>query len=287
MSIDLHIHSVYSDGSQTPAELVGLAVRRRLTAISLTDHDTMAGTLEAITAGEEMGVEIVPGLEISATHGETYLHILGYGMSVDDPGLLAGLTRLQQARDERNFRIVQKIVGLGFKITLEEVQKISRVGQTGRPHIAKVLMAHKVVKSIPAAFEKFLKKGAPAYVSRFVYQADEAIGMIKRAGGVAILAHPVQIDPTLERLPGLLAELAGLGLDGIELFYPTQSSRVRKKIRLAAERYHLLYTGGSDYHGDVRPGTNLAGGKNVQVPADVLTALRQRLLKNHSLEEEL
>jgi predicted metal-dependent phosphoesterase TrpH len=143
------------------------------------------------------------------------------------------------------------------------------------------------VKSIPAAFEQFLKKGAPAYVSRFVYQADEAIGMIKRAGGVAILAHPIQIDPTLERLPGLLAELAGFGLDGIELYYPTQSSRVRKKIRLAAERYQLLYTGGSDYHGDVRPGTNLAGGKNAQVPAEVLTALRQRLLKNHSLEEEL
>lgn len=287
MSIDLHIHSVYSDGSQTPAELVALAVRRWLTAISLTDHDTMAGTEEALQAGAEMGVEIVPGLEISGTHGETYLHILGYGMSMDDPRLLAGLARLQQARDERNVRIVQKIVDLGCAITLEEVQKISRVGQTGRPHIAKVLVAHKVVKSIPAAFEKFLKKGAPAYVPRFVYQADEAIDMIKRAGGVAILAHPVQIDPTLGRLPGLLADLAGCGLDGIEVYYPTQSSRDRKKIRLAAERYHLLYTGGSDYHGDVRPGTNLAGGKNVQVPPEVLTALRQRLLKNHSLEEEL
>ena len=165
MSIDLHIHSVYSDGSQTPTELVRLAVRKRLTAISLTDHDTMDGTPEALQAGVEVGLEVLPGLEISAVHGQTYLHILGYGMEMDDPGLVAGLARLQAARDERNAKIVQKIVELGFPITLEEVQTKSRIGQTGRPHIAKVLMAHGVVKNIPAAFERFLKKGAPAYVS--------------------------------------------------------------------------------------------------------------------------
>jgi predicted metal-dependent phosphoesterase TrpH len=286
MSIDLHIHSVYSDGSQTPAEIVALAVRRRLTAISLTDHDTMAGTPGALHAGVEQGIEVLPGLEISAVHGETYLHILGYGMERDDPGLVAGLSRLQQARDERNVKIVQKIVDLGFPITLEEVQAVSRIGQTGRPHIAKVLMAHGIVKNIPAAFERFLKKGAPAYVSRFVYNAEEAIGMIKRAGGVAVLAHPIQIDPTLERLPGLLAELAVFGLDGIELYYPTQSSRVRKKIKMLAERYHLLSTGGSDYHGDVRPGSHLAGGKNVHVPSDVLETIRQRLAKLKTTAEE-
>jgi len=286
MSIDLHIHSVYSDGSQTPTELVRLAVRKRLTAISLTDHDTMDGTPEALQAGVEVGLEVLPGLEISAVHGQTYLHILGYGMEMDDPGLVAGLARLQAARDERNAKIVQKIVELGFPITLEEVQTISRIGQTGRPHIAKVLMAHGVVKNIPAAFEKFLKKGASAYVSRFVYNAVEAIGMIKRAGGIAVLAHPIQIDPTLERLPGLLAELAVFGLDGIELYYPTQSSRVRKKIKMLTDKYQLLSTGGSDYHGDVRPGSNLAGGKNVHVPSHVFETIRQRLTKLKTTAKE-
>jgi 3',5'-nucleoside bisphosphate phosphatase len=284
MSIDLHIHSVYSDGSDTPAELVGLAVRKRLSAISITDHDTMAGTPEAIEAGNESGLEVIPGLEISGVHGQTYVHILGYGMEMDAPGLVTGLARLQMARDERNLKIVQKIVDLGFPISIEEVHKISRIGQTGRPHIAKVLLAHGVVKSIPEAFERFLKKGAPAYVSRFVYDSIEAIGMIKQAGGIAVLAHPYQIDPTLHHLPGLLAELAGIGLDGIELYYPTQSSGIRKKIKRIAERYQLLYTGGSDYHGDVRPGTNLAGGKNIFVPPIVLDALRQKLtdVKDHT-----
>jgi hypothetical protein len=281
MSIDLHIHSVYSDGSQTPTELVGLAARKRLTAISLTDHDTMAGTSEALKAGDVMGVEIVPGLEISGVHDQTYVHILGYGMKPDEPGLVAGLTRLQLARDERNLKIIQKIVDLGFPITIEEVQEISKMGQTGRPHIAKTLMAHGVVKNIPEAFEKFLKKGAPAYVSRFVYDSREAIAMIKQAGGIAVLAHPVQIDPTLQCLPGLLSELAGFGLDGIELYYPTQSAGIRKKIKMVADRYQLLYTGGSDYHGDIRPRSHLAGGKNVFVPSNLLDEIRQRLVKNH------
>jgi 3',5'-nucleoside bisphosphate phosphatase len=283
MSIDLHIHSVYSDGSQTPAELVALAARKRLTVISITDHDTMAGTPEALKAGDEMGVEILPGLEISAVHGQTYLHILGYGMEMNETGLVLGLTRLQKARDERNVKIVQKIADLGFSITLEEVQAVSRMGQTGRPHIAKVLIAHGVVNNTLEAFEKYLKKGAPAYVSRFVYNAEEAIGMIKHAGGIAVLAHPIQIDPTLERLPGLLSELAGFGLDGIEMYYPTQSPRIRKKIKMFADRYNLLSTGGSDYHGDVRPGTYLAGGKNVRVPSEVFVMIQQRLpnLKNH------
>ncbi|MDR3629811.1 MAG: PHP domain-containing protein [Desulfocapsaceae bacterium] len=279
MTIDLHVHSVFSDGSQSPTELVALAAARGLTAISITDHDTMAGTDEALQAGRAHGVEVLPGLEISAHLGQTYLHILGYGMRPDDPGLVAGLSQLQGARDERNRKIVQKLVEMGHAVSLEEVRRCSRVGQTGRPHIAKTLMARGVVKNMPEAFEKFLKKGAPAYVSRFVYDAENAIALIKRAGGLAVLAHPIQIDPSLGGLPGVLAELASLGLDGVELYYPTQSARTRKKIRSLADKYQLLYTGGSDYHGDIRPGTHLAGGKNVSVPADLLVDIRKRLKK--------
>jgi predicted metal-dependent phosphoesterase TrpH len=277
MGIDLHLHSLYSDGSQTPSELVRLAAAKGLTAVSITDHDTMAGTSEALQAGLERGIDVVSGIEISVNLDSVYMHILGYGMRSDDPELMAGLDVLQQARDERNRKMIQKIVDMGHPITLEEVERVSKVGQTGRPHIAKTLISLGAVKSMPEAFEKFLKKGAPAYVSRFVYDAKSAIAMIKRAGGLAVLAHPVQIDPTLATLPGLLADLAGMGLDGVELFYPTQSSSFRKKIRLIADRYQLLYTGGSDYHGDIRPGTGMAGGKNVSVPAELFAAMRSKL----------
>jgi len=277
MTIDLHVHSIYSDGTQTPSELVALASVSGLTALSITDHDTMAGTAEALQAGIAQGVDVLSGLEISVYLDQTYMHILGYGMNPDEPGLVAGLDLLQKAREERNRKIVKKIADMGHSISLEDVERISRVGQTGRPHIAKALMARGVVKNMLEAFEKFLKKGAPAYVSRFVYDAKNAIAMIKQAGGVAILAHPVQIDSALALLPGLIADLAGMGLDGVELYYPTQSPAIRKKIRLIADRYQLLYTGGSDYHGDIRPGTRLAGGKNVSVPADLLVAMRRKL----------
>jgi 3',5'-nucleoside bisphosphate phosphatase len=277
MSADLHIHSVYSDGSQTPTELVRLASRKRLQAISLTDHDTMDGTTEAVEAGAKWGMEIIPGLELSAIHDEYYVHILGYGMNGHDPDLTAGLCRLQNAREERNLKIVARIQEMGFPITMEEVKRISKIGQTGRPHIAKALMAHGAVKDSADAFERFLRKGGPAYVSRFVFSAEKAIDMIKKAGGIAVLAHPIQIDPSLKRFPVLLGQLVTLGLDGIELYYPTQSAGIRKKIRLVADRYQLLYTGGSDYHGDTRPGTHLAGGKNVYVPSEIVATLTERL----------
>lgn len=272
-----------------PAELVRLAVVRGLTGIALTDHDTMEGTPEALEAGKQLGIEVMPGLELSAMQGQTYLHILGYGAALDDPALNAGIARLQKARDERNLKIIDKMADLGFSIGIDEVKNVSKVGQTGRPHIAKVLLSHGIVRTPQEAFERFLKKGAPAYVPRFCYTAQEAIAMIRRAGGIAVLAHPVQIDPGLKGLSALLAELVALGLEGIELYYPTQSASIRKKIRLVAGRYRLLYTGGSDYHGDIRPGTYLAGGKNATVPNKLIDLLKERLAKReyHGREETL
>jgi hypothetical protein len=262
---------------------VTLAVKKGLRAVSITDHDTMDGAGEAFEAGKNLGLEVIPGIELSVTHNSYYLHILGYGLDQNDHDLAAALFRLQNAREDRNLKIVAKIQEMGYRITIEEVKRISNVGQTGRPHIAKVLMAHGIVKNSAEAFDRFLKKGGPAYFPRFVYSAKDAIGMIKKAGGAAVLAHPVQVDPSLKILPTLLAQLVDFGLDGVELFYPTQSAGHRKKIRLTADRYQLLYTGGSDYHGDIRPGSHLAGGRNVTVPYRLIETLRERILekKNH------
>lgn len=276
MSIDLHTHSNFSDGTLTPTELVALARDRKLSALALTDHDTMAGLDEALLAGDSMGVEVVPGIEFSVLHHQIEYHILGYWADPDNPDLASALTRLHGARDERNRLIVQRLNDLGIPATLAELQDISSRGQTGRPHIAELLVRRGVVQSINQAFEKYLKKGASAYVSRFAYSATEAIVLLRRAGGLAVLAHPALNDPELIRLPAVLAELAPAGLDGLEVYYPTHSPRIKKRLRALADRFGLLLTGGSDYHGDVRPGTTLAGRGNILVPAELLDRMKER-----------
>lgn len=277
MSIDLHSHSTFSDGTMTPTELVALARDKNISALALTDHDTMAGVEEAMLAGEEMGVEIVPGIEVSVLHHQVEYHILGYWSNPHNPVLAAALTRLQGARGERNTRILQELNALGIPVTADELQSVSGQGQTGRPHIARLLVRHGVVKSISEAFEQFLKKGGKAYVSRFAYAATEAVALIRQAGGLAVLAHPTQNDPELIRLPAVLAELVPAGLDGLEVYYPTHSHKIKKKLRALAGQHDLLLTGGSDYHGDIRPGTSLAGGGNLFVPPELLVKMKERM----------
>ncbi|MDD3815252.1 MAG: PHP domain-containing protein [Desulfocapsaceae bacterium] len=277
MSIDLHTHSNFSDGTMTPTELVALARDKRISALALTDHDTMAGTEEAMVAGEKMGVEIVPGIEISVLYNHVEYHVLGYWADPQNSRLAAALGRLQGARAERNEKILEKLNTLGIPVTVEELQSVSEQGQTGRPHIARILVQRGVVRTMSQAFDQFLKKGEAAYVSRFAYSAAEAVALIRQAGGIAVLAHPTQNDPEVIRLPAVLDDLVRSGLDGIELYYPTHSNKVKKKLRALAVEHDLVLTGGSDYHGEVRPGTSLAGGKNIFVPPELLEKMKERL----------
>jgi len=277
MSIDLHTHSNFSDGTLTPTELVTLAREKKISALALTDHDTMAGVEEAVLAGEMLGVEIIPGIEISVLHDKVEYHILGYWADSQNSVLAEALAKLQGARSERNNKILQKLNELGIPATNEELERVSEQGQTGRPHIAKLLVRYGVVKTITQAFDDFLKKGAVAYVSRFAFTAMEAVTLIHQAGGLAVLAHPTQNDPELTRLPSVLADLVPAGLDGIEVYYPTHSHKMKKKLRALAAQHNLLLTGGSDYHGDIRPGTTLAGGGNIFVPLELLVKMKERV----------
>ncbi len=261
----------------SPTELVALASYKKISALALTDHDTMAGTEEAVLAGSRMGVEVVPGIEISVSYTQIEYHILGYWADSTNSVLAAALARLQGARAERNEKILQKLHGLGIPVTSEELQVVSEQGQTGRPHIARILVERGVVKTMSQAFDQFLKKGEAAYASRFAYGAAETVSMIRQAGGLAVLAHPAQNDPDLVRLPAVLADLVSAGLDGIELYYPSHSNKVKKRLRALAGQHDLLLTGGSDYHGEVRPGTSLAGGKNIFVPPELLEKMKERL----------
>ncbi len=277
MSIDLHTHSNFSDGTMTPTELVALARHKKISALALTDHDTMAGTAEALLAGAEMGVEIIPGIEISVLYNQIEYHVLGYWADPGNSPLAAALSRLQGARAERNAKILEKLKALGIPVTDEELQLVSEQGQTGRPHIARILMQRGVVGTMSQAFDQFLKKGEAAYVSRFAYGAAEAVALIRQAGGLAVLAHPAQNDPELIRLPAVLADLVPAGLEGVELYYPTHSHKVKKRMRALAAEHDLLLTGGSDYHGEVRPNTTLAGGGNIHVPPELLEKMKERL----------
>jgi predicted metal-dependent phosphoesterase TrpH len=277
MSIDLHTHSNFSDGTMTPTELVALARSKKISALALTDHDTMAGTEEAALAGVEMGVEVVPGMEISVTHKQVAYHVLGYWADPENSELAAALARLQGARAERNIKILERLNMLGIPVTAEGLERVSERGQAGRPHIARMLVELGVVSTMSLAFDQYLKKGAIAYVSRFAYSAAEAVSLIRQAGGLAVLAHPAQNDPDLTRLPAVLADLVSVGLNGVELYYPTHSKKTKKRLRDLAGEHDLLLTGGSDYHGEVRPGTSLAGGHNIFVPPELLDKMKERL----------
>jgi predicted metal-dependent phosphoesterase TrpH len=279
MSIDLHVHSTISDGSMDPVELVMLASRKNLKAIAITDHDSMDGCFAAHAAGQMVGVEVVPGVELSVTHGNKNLHLLGYYCRPEEPELQQGLLRLQESRLERNKCILQKLAANGIHLSSRELLNIAGPGLCGRPHIAKLLVKKGIVSSMEEAFNTYLASHGRAYCSRFMFTAPQAIDILKQAGGFAVLAHPGQLSTNPAIIEDLIAELIDHGLDGVELYYPTHSRQFRKRLSAFAERHQLLITGGSDYHGSIRPGTTLAGGKNVQVPFAALTAMKNRLKK--------
>lgn len=282
MTIDLHVHSTFSDGSMSPADLVRYAQEKGLKALSITDHDTVDGIAEATMAGNLLGVEIVPGLELSMRHGDSSIHLLGYLFNPAEDALLKALSHLQAGRLERNQTILVKLLHLGIEISMPDLERISGHGQCGRPHIAQLLIQKGVVHNMDTAFERYLGKGASAYVPRRVLPADEAIAMIKNAGGLAVLAHPQQLEKSGKDVNAVLSQLRAVGLDGIEVHYPTHSRQFKKKLVSLAKRHDLLVTGGSDYHGSIRPGTTLAGGRNCTVPMRLLSEMKERLARKYS-----
>ena len=275
--IDLHLHSTYSDGTMTPSELVRLAANIGLSAVSITDHDTVSGTEEALREGKKCALEVVPGLEISVEHRGTNLHLLGYYFDWLDERLVETLKMLQTSREERNRKIVSKFQEMGINLSQDELQNEAGAGVAGRPHFARLLVKKNIVKTNEQAFAHYLKAGRCAYVSRFVLDIREAIEILHHAGGFAVVAHPALIPCSMNELSGILRELKQAGIDGLETYYPTQRGDVFKKIRALARQYQLLETGGSDYHGDTRKGIAIAGAtKKFLVPDELMNTLREQ-----------
>lgn len=276
LKIDLHIHSSASDGTLPPARIIEVADQLELSAISITDHDTLEGAKEAIRIGIPEHIKFLTGVEISATPPPSFrvsgsFHVLGYGIRLDDPGLNQTLKVLQTARENRAPRILERLESLGISLTLADVLKAAGNGQIGRPHIARVLVEKKVVKSINEAFGMYLGRGKPAYVDKYRIGSDETLRMIKDAGGIPVLAHPILLKirekTILENLIGVLTEM---GLKGIEVFYPEHSEEDQRYYAGLAKRYGLLMTGGSDFHGSLKPDIQMGSGRgDLSVPYEI------------------
>lgn len=275
-AIDLHIHSTFSDGLLKPAEVVDLADSQGLKAIAITDHDTAAGTDEAMQRGNEKKIEVLAGIEISSWHGDTSMHILGYRFKHEDKKFNSRLQLLQDGRESRNIRIIENLNKLGIRVDLGELLHYSEYGQTGRPHIARLLVDKGVTKTIDLAFKYYLRRGAAAYAERFRFSALDAIAMIREAGGIAVLAHPSSLDPTLRSIPLLLKNLRKMGLEGVEVYYPSHSPKAVKALLQMADEMGLLITGGSDFHGMERVDyTTDDWLHKTHVPYDIVTAMKK------------
>ena len=245
MAIDLHIHTTASDGSLSPREVVTKAKLLGLSVISITDHDTTDAISEAISVGALLGVEVVPGIEINTEDGAEEVHILGYLIDHNTPWLIEFLSNLKRKREERIYKIAEKLSTLNISIDPEEVLKGVRGATPGRPHVAKVMVDRGYVRSIAEAFEKYLGNQAPAYVPRHHTTPKEAIRVISEVGGVPVLAHPIYLKDQ-----GLIPKLIELGLKGIECWHGEQNGSVSFQYLGLAKGYGLVVTGGSDYHGD-------------------------------------
>jgi predicted metal-dependent phosphoesterase TrpH len=241
--VDLHVHSTASDGSRLPADVVDAAKRAGLSAIALTDHDTVAGIDDATRAGQALGVRVVPGIELSAVEGDVETHILGLHLS-DTREMEATLGALRDMRRTRADRIVRRLNELGVRVSFDAVLEQAAGGAIGRPHVARAMIAEGWAVDFRDAFDRYLGNGRPAYVAKERLAVADAIGLIHRAGGLAVIAHPAQ-GGTRERIEAFVNE----GIDGVEVRHPSHSSEDVARLGALVDHFGLVPSGGSDWHG--------------------------------------
>ncbi len=275
--VDLHTHSTASDGTFSPEDLIRLAYKKGLKALALTDHDTISGLEMAEKEAQKLGLDFVPGVEISIKfEGPGHCHLLGYFIDYRHQGLLKTLARLHEAREKRNIQMVAKLKALGISISWEELEKIAGGGEIGRPHMAKLLVQKGVVKDFDEAFEKFLGKGKPAYVPKARLTAEEAIRIIGEAGGITSLAHPYYLGLSREETRAYVTSLKEKGLAALEAYYTDHDEEYTTFCLQMAKDLDLLVSGGSDFHGANKPEIELGRGKGqLAVPYEVYEKLYQ------------
>ncbi|MYC26411.1 MAG: PHP domain-containing protein [Nitrospira sp. SB0662_bin_26] len=274
--IDLHLHTRFSDGSLTPAEVVDLAHQAGVTAVAITDHDILDGIPHALNAATPLDIEVIPGVELSSRFHERELHVLGYFVDWQDSTFRDHLAQQRRSRHVRNPQTIERLNALGLELSVEEVKAKAGSDSIGRPHVAQVLVEKGYVQDTREAFDRYLKEGAPAYVPRTLADTRDVIAWIRNAGGVPVLAHPTWTRCQGEPLHRLCACLKEAGLLGLEVFYSSHNRRQTSRFLELAKRLDLLVTGGSDFHGAANPDIQVGRGKgNLKVPAALLDPLRQ------------
>lgn len=278
--VDLHVHSVFSDGTFTPSELVDLATENDLVAFALTDHDTVDGIDEAMNAAKDSTIDVIPGVELSCEYTiskerKKEIHILGYQLDWKQKELCDTLTMVAEERDNRNKKMCKNLSDAGFPIDYESL--ISRFGNTilTRAHFARFLLEKGAIPSIDAAFKKILAQDGPYFVMREYLTPQKGIELIKKAGGIPVLAHPLLYKLSVSEIRALIVELKDYGLQGIEAMYSRNHGTDEAFIRKLADEYDLIITGGSDFHGANKPDIELGRGEgNLRVPVMLLENLK-------------
>ena len=268
MFADLHLHTYFSDGTYSPAELVAQAQRFELRAVGLTDHDTVEGCVPTARACEAAGIEFIPGTELTAEHAGHEIHILGYCLDTENQQLLAEIGQFQRVRQNRIREMVSRLNRLNVPLEADAVFALANCRAPGRPHVARALVQAGLCGSLDEAFERFLKKNRPAWVPKFKMSAAHAVALLHQAGGVAVMAHP-----GLNRCDEIIPAIVEAGLDGIECFHTKHSTATVERYLEIADRFHLLVTGGSDCHGSSK-GKPVMG--SVRLPYQHVEKLKAR-----------
>ncbi|MFH2013022.1 MAG: PHP domain-containing protein [Pseudomonadota bacterium] len=275
--IDLHVHTTASDGALPPSELVRYAKEKGLKTIAITDHDTVDGNIEALKEGARIGLEVIPGVEISVECPYGTMHMLGHFIDIDNGLLKESLEFLQRMRSERNIKILDRLKKLGMAIEFSDVLKMSGGGQIGRPHFAKAIVKGGYAETYQEAFDRFLKKGASAYVDKVRFSPEKAIGLILKSKGIPVLAHPYTMNGFSKgEFEDFFIQLIELGLKGIEAYYPEHTDEQISYYKYLAEKHRILITGGSDYHGNNKPGGDIGCYKgNMELSITLIEDMRR------------
>lgn len=275
--IDLHVHTLASDGSDTPVDVVRMAAELGLRAVAVTDHDTFAGLPEAIEAGARYGVEVVPGVELSTIYDGVEVHVLGYYMDAGHPRLRAMMARATAERNARNETMVQRLHDAGYPVTMDALHA-EFPGQTmlGRPHISEYLMRRGYVASVQDGMKNLLGRGKPFYVARYNIPLEESVETLRAAGGLPVVAHLFKYRYTPEQLTAMVDAATAAGAVGLEAMYTNYTPAQEQAVRVLAAERGLLCTGGTDYHGARKPDIALGRGfGNLRVPYALLEGLKE------------
>lgn len=261
--IDLHTHTNGSDGEKTPEELIDLAIMKKITTLSITDHDTVDSIERAVEYAKNKRILLIPGIEVEAQVEKGQMHILGLFVDYKNEELKQKLECIKTARDSRNLKFIEEFKKLGFDITLDELKEVSDGKIIGKPHFAKVFLRKKYIKEKDEIFKNYFERTPFKEIPKTIYEPEEIIKILKKADAITILAHPQSLKLEKDKLKKKIKELKKYGLDGLECYHSKQTSEQMKEFKKIAQEYGLVVTKGSDYHGpNTKPGIELGTGKN-------------------------